>query len=66
MTLRDPDVCRCGSTQTRVVKKRRKAGFHIRQHRCLCCGQSWLSYETLIDPRRIQIRPASSTNSPLV
>ncbi len=67
MTLRDPDVCRCG-TPGRLVKRRRGRGFLSRRHACPACGHRWTSYQSLINPQKLRLMPVvmGSTGGPSV
>ena len=60
MTLRDPDVCRCGSHDTRLVKRRRGQSVIRRRHECRRCGHRWTSYQSLINPRRVTLKQSGA------
>jgi uncharacterized protein (DUF983 family) len=53
VTLRDPDVCKCGGPG-RFVKRRRGKGFLSRRHECVRCGHRWTSYQSLINPKKLR------------
>lgn len=60
MTLRDPDVCKCGSASSKVTRRRRGKegqGMLARRHVCLRCGHRWSSFQSLIDPRKLRLMP---------
>ena len=60
MTLRDPEVCPKGHTDTyRLETRNRKAGILYRRHRCKVCGARWTSYQSLLNPARVRIHPAT-------
>ena len=55
MTLRDPDLCRCGSRETQVLNRRRRRGFFTRRHQCVC-GHRWTTYESRLNPKKVKVR----------
>lgn len=57
MTLRDPDVCRCGADDSHVLERRRRQGFVSRRHECRSCGFRWTTYESRINPRKLRLMP---------
>lgn len=57
--LRDPDACpEHGSHSSYVMEPIKHKGYIERRHSCRMCGAIWVSYQSLIDPKRIKRRPA--------
>jgi hypothetical protein len=53
--LRDPERCpKCNRRGIVIDSRKRKGGYRTRRHRCGPCKVTWPSYQTTIDPRRIQ------------
>lgn len=57
MTLRDPDSCPNGHEHDRILSKRKGLGCRIRRHECVICRARWDTFESLIDPKRVTMRP---------
>lgn len=54
MDLRDPDRCPFGcAAPSDLMETRKRHGFVTRKRKCLSCQHRWKTYETIIDPRRI-------------
>jgi transcriptional regulator NrdR family protein len=57
VTLRSPDACILGHVHNKVTETRRRTGYIARRHRCLTCGRRWTSYESLIHPHHVVVKP---------
>lgn len=59
LPLRDPDVCpRHPMVKGTLVDSERRQGCYVRRHACPTpgCAERWNSFQTLIDPYRIEFR----------
>lgn len=55
--LRDPEACpRCGK-RGRVVRSVPRVGYRYRRHKCGYCAKIWGSWQSLINPKRVTVRP---------
>jgi len=64
MQLRDPETCpnghgrkSCNVIDSRVhAASETRPGYRRRRHRCNICGETWTSYQSLINPLYVRVR----------
>jgi transcriptional regulator NrdR family protein len=59
MQLRNPEICsdpQCGG-DSKVMDSRKGEVARWRRRKCLKCGRLWRTYESLIDPEMIALKP---------
>jgi hypothetical protein len=60
--MRDPDACPVHQNAASYVRDVvHHKGFIQREHGCRLCTMRWVSYQTILDPKRIKRRPASTS-----
>jgi transcriptional regulator NrdR family protein len=61
LALRDPEVCPKCHTDSRVINTRAGTMSRKRRRECLLCAYRWNTYESLINPDTITLRPARTS-----
>jgi transcriptional regulator NrdR family protein len=61
MQLRDPEACPICGADSRVVQSQHTPTHRWRRRQCIVCKGSWRTFESLINPRKITLKPIRRT-----
>lgn len=61
MVLRDPEHCPKCAGDSKVMESRLDRGYRWRRRKCLRCDHLWRTYESVLNPQHITIRPARTS-----